>query len=64
MLKSLPFIFNWSRLTEYISFSDDISDDDLQELSRASLQRSAAEPSYDGRPMDQSLALVGDLHPC
>lgn len=45
--------------TDRMSFSDDISEDDLQELSRASLQRPAADPSYDGRPMDQSLAQVG-----
>lgn len=28
------------------------------------MQRTAADPSYDGRPMDQSTALVGDLHLC
>ncbi|TWW57963.1 probable ubiquitin carboxyl-terminal hydrolase MINDY-4 [Takifugu flavidus] len=35
---------------------DDISDDDLQEVSRASLQRTAADHSFDGRPMDQHMA--------
>lgn len=47
-----------------MSFPDDVSDDDLQELSQASLQRSAADPSYDGRPMDQHTALVGHSRLC
>lgn len=42
-------------------FPDDICDDDiLQELSQVSLQRTVADHSYDGRPMDQHTAMVGD----
>lgn len=44
-------------------FPDDIDDDDedLQDLSKVSFQRTIAEHSYPGRPMDQHTATVGDL---
>ncbi|XP_078115044.1 putative ubiquitin carboxyl-terminal hydrolase MINDY-4 isoform X2 [Sander vitreus] len=44
---------------------DDIDDDDdLRELSKVSFQRTVAEHSCAGRPMDQHTAMVGDLDQC
>ena len=64
MLKSLQLIWIGQNWHNTVLIPDDISDDDLHELSQASLQRTAADPSYDGRPMDQSTALVCHFHLC
>jgi len=43
-------------------FPDDIDDEeDLRELSKVSFQRTVAERSFAGGPMDQHTAVVGDL---
>lgn len=57
--------YYWSVATDSVEpVPDDISDDDLQEVSRASLERNAVDHSFDGRPMDQHMATVSDLHLC
>lgn len=47
-------------------FPDDIDDDDddLRDLSNVSFQRTIAEHSYAGHPMDERTATVCDLRQC
>lgn len=46
-------------------FPDDVDDDDdLREFSKVSFQRTIAEHSIAGRPMNQHTAVVGDLCQC
>ena len=57
-------VFVLPKLTCINPFTDDIDDDDLQQSSKVSPQRTVMTRQYAGCPMDQHTATVGYLLQC